>query len=210
MKVFLIHRVPILLEQIKLIINETLTSASIQSYESIQELNTKLLNKGDVLYIQFETYNQNLLKNLKSLQKKGVKIYIFIDSINESDIIYLLKQKYWGYFSIPLNYEELAESLKFLQVNKPYLQPSLSSILFSIYLDEPVNLFKPPNINLTKREWEVYQLIAKGLSNETIANQLFLTESTVKNHVSSILCKLNVPDRTSAVVKAFKNNWISF
>lgn len=57
---------------------------------------------------------------------------------------------------------------------------------------------------LTDREQEVLQLIAKGFSNATIAETLFITERTVKSHVSAILSKLNLNDRTQAAVFAWR------
>ena len=61
---------------------------------------------------------------------------------------------------------------------------------------------------LTKRECEVLQLLTDGQSNRTIGETLFISEKTVKNHVSSILQKMAVNDRTQAVVTAIKNGWV--
>lgn len=63
---------------------------------------------------------------------------------------------------------------------------------------------------LTTREIEVLQNMAQGNCNRVIGEKLFISEKTVKNHVSSILQKMNVQDRTQAVIAAIKNGWISF
>ncbi len=57
---------------------------------------------------------------------------------------------------------------------------------------------------LTERETEILRLMAGGYSNKEIANALNVAEGTVKNHVSSILSKMGVRDRTRAVLKAFE------
>jgi len=61
---------------------------------------------------------------------------------------------------------------------------------------------------LTPREMEVLDLIAKGSSNKEIARILKISDQTVKNHITSILRKLNVNDRTEAVVYALRHGWI--
>ncbi len=62
---------------------------------------------------------------------------------------------------------------------------------------------------LTPRETEVLSYIARGYTNKEIAHMLHIGEQTIKNHVSSILSKLDVNDRTQAVVLAMHNNWVS-
>ncbi|MBM6382861.1 MAG: response regulator transcription factor [Paenibacillus sp.] len=61
---------------------------------------------------------------------------------------------------------------------------------------------------LTRREQEVLALIAQGLSNKEIAVQLVITEKTVKTHVSHLLDKLGLADRTQAAIHAVKNGWV--
>ena len=61
---------------------------------------------------------------------------------------------------------------------------------------------------LTRRECEVLQLLAEGKSNRRIGETLFISEKTVKNHVSNILQKMNCEDRTQAVVEAIKRGWV--
>ena len=61
---------------------------------------------------------------------------------------------------------------------------------------------------LTKREIEVLQLIAKGYTNQAIADTLFISLKTVKTHVSNILAKLQVDDRTQATIYAFQHDLV--
>jgi DNA-binding NarL/FixJ family response regulator len=64
---------------------------------------------------------------------------------------------------------------------------------------EEVNLQKVAELELSKREYEVLKEISIGLSNQEIADKLFLSESTIKTHVSNVLLKLNAKRRTQAV-----------
>lgn len=63
--------------------------------------------------------------------------------------------------------------------------------------------------DLTGRERDILRLLAKGYDNQTIADELFISLKTVKTHVSNILSKLDVDDRTQAVVYAFKHHLVS-
>ena len=68
--------------------------------------------------------------------------------------------------------------------------------------DEGLDQGKVDALGISKREYEVLCLAAKGLSNAEIAQQLFVSESTIKTHVSNLLLKLDAKRRTEAVVKA--------
>ena len=61
---------------------------------------------------------------------------------------------------------------------------------------------------LTRREFEVLQLVAEGVSNKEIGQRLFISEKTVKNHITSIFRKLGVADRTQAVIHAIREGWV--
>ena len=69
---------------------------------------------------------------------------------------------------------------------------------------EPGSPFHP----LSEREMEVLECVVKGMSNKEIANMLGISHQTVKNHVTSILRKFSVEDRTQAVVYALKHGWV--
>lgn len=72
----------------------------------------------------------------------------------------------------------------------------------------PLNLEKLQELHISKREYEVLQLISQGFSNQEIATQLFISESTVKTHVSNLLSKLDVKRRIQAVNVAKELNII--
>jgi two-component system, NarL family, response regulator DegU len=205
--IYVIHQLPIILRIIQMTIEKHFTTTSNFYLTSFHEINRELLTSGDILIIHINNPDINTLKSLKTLKTKGIKILPIIDSDNEEVIRYLLQQKFIGYLLNSFESGELVQALTNIQLNTPYLHPNLASLLFKEYLDEKCERIKPSNIPITRREWEVFQLVASGYSNDKIAKKLYLTESTVKNHVSSILHKLNVSDRTSAVVMAYKNKW---
>lgn len=80
-------------------------------------------------------------------------------------------------------------------INKKSLHKPTSNL-------EGINHKKIKELDISNREYEVLQKIAEGLSNKEIADSLFLSESTIKTHVSNLLLKLDAKRRTQAVKKA--------
>jgi DNA-binding NarL/FixJ family response regulator len=81
--------------------------------------------------------------------------------------------------------------------------------LIERYLQEPPAAPGPgPAADLSPREREVWQLLARGLSNTEIAAALVVTEATVKAHVTRLLAKLGVRDRVQAVVRAYESGLV--
>ena len=74
-------------------------------------------------------------------------------------------------------------------------------------LDRDLAHVKPP-LPLSEREQQVLSMVAEGYSNKTIADQLAISERTVKNHVTNVLVKLQASCRTHAVVTAVRQGWL--
>jgi len=110
-----------------------------------------------------------------------------------------------GYLLKDASSEKLAEAIRVAARGETFLQPSVAAKVVAEFArltrkaNEQSNSFCEP---LSERELEILGLIANGASNREIADQLFLAEGTVKNHVTSILGKLGVRDRTQAAIKA--------
>lgn len=133
-----------------------------------------------------------------------------------------------GYSLKDITAEQLAMTVRIAARGQVLLQPEIASKVFSALSPNPAAPSSPalpatsaghpgssaasastPYIDatmyveqLTEREHEILSLVASGASNREIAEKLYLTEGTVKNHVSSILGKLGVRDRTQAVIRA--------
>jgi DNA-binding NarL/FixJ family response regulator len=112
----------------------------------------------------------------------------------DEDIHQALQAGARSYIIKGMPHEALVNALRRVHAGGQFLPPPVSRALFS----------RIPNSGLTAREREVLNLIVKGRSNKEIATDLGITESTVKCHVSVILMRLNVSDRTQAVVTALR------
>lgn len=101
---------------------------------------------------------------------------------------------------------DLVSGIRIVAAGEALLAPSVTRRLIDHFASRPsprsedIALFD----TLTEREREVFQLVAQGLSNSEIAASLFLTEGTVKTHVKHIFDKLEVRDRTQAVILAYE------
>lgn len=110
-----------------------------------------------------------------------------------------------GYLLKDVPLEELVDGIKQVAAGKTIVRPQITEkILDSVegLKNEFMSLERPDP--LTNRETEILRLMAGGYSNKEIANSIFVAEGTVKNHVSNILSKLGVRDRTRAVLKALE------
>jgi DNA-binding NarL/FixJ family response regulator len=105
--------------------------------------------------------------------------------------------------------EELAAAVRTVARGDALLGPEITRRLIEDFIKRPEPGNLPAELGeLTEREQEVLVLIARGLSNNEIAQQLFLGETTVKTHVTRILAKLHLRDRVQAVVLAYESGLV--
>jgi DNA-binding NarL/FixJ family response regulator len=118
-----------------------------------------------------------------------------------------------GYLLKDIHPDDLVKAIRSANLGNVQLHPDIARKLMASVaapgahqVDEPVNSRKTDSeIQLTDREIDVIKLVARGLSNRDIAREMVISEKTVKTHVSSILGKLGVEDRTKAAIWAVKH-----
>lgn len=165
--------------------------------------------KPDVILMDINMPGMNGLQAIKELKAEKAAAKIIVLTIHQ-DREYLFKTLQMGAEGYVLKDAEpavLIEAIRNVCNGQTYIQPSMTKELVQEF--NRVTLFeknKTADNNLTSREIEVLELIADGMINKEIAHQLYISEKTVKNHVSNIFKKLNVSDRTQAAIYAFKHN----
>jgi DNA-binding NarL/FixJ family response regulator len=111
-----------------------------------------------------------------------------------------------GYLLKDVSSEKLVEAIRAAARGESFLQPSIAAKVLAEFarLEERASAPPPPALvePLSDRELEILRLVATGDSNKEIAARLYITEGTVKNHVTNILGKLGVRDRTQAALMA--------
>lgn len=110
-----------------------------------------------------------------------------------------------GYLLKDMPREKLVEAVRGTVGGKSYLDPTVAGKLLAQVSHPPVLPAAILTDKLTEREAEVLRLIAQGMNNADIAQLLSLSEGTVRNHVSAILTKLEVADRTQAALLAARH-----
>jgi len=107
--------------------------------------------------------------------------------------------------------EQLVNGIRAIASGDALLAPSVTRRVVEEFVRRPPDSLRtaPPELEeLTAREFEVLKLIARGLSNAEIAQELVVSETTVKTHVAHVLMKLNLRDRVQAVVLAYESGLV--
>ncbi|MDR6553616.1 response regulator transcription factor [Paenibacillus qinlingensis] len=156
-----------------------------------------------------------------------IKVIILSIHDDESYVFETLRKGASGYLLKDMEAESLINAIRSVVAGHAYIHPKVTGKLINqlrrmTYLDDAgvvgtgtgvkdsaLKYIHNTNSPLTKREAEVLRLMAEGKSNKLIGEFLYISEKTVKNHVSSILQKMEVDDRTQAVIIAIKNGWVT-
>ena len=105
--------------------------------------------------------------------------------------------------------ESLIEAVRVVAAGEGLLAPSVTRTLIEEFAKRPAPTASRAGLQeLTEREIEVLRLVARGMSNAEIADQLFVGEATVKTHVSNLLAKMSLRDRVQAVVFAYESGLV--
>ena len=112
-----------------------------------------------------------------------------------------------GIFSVGMSVQEFVQGIEYILGGKLFIHPLIASVLFEKYRQiAQGEIYRPIGL-LTRREWEILGELVQGYQNGEIAVNLDISDKTVKNHITSILSKLGVKDRTNAVLLALRERW---
>lgn len=133
------------------------------------------------------------------------KILIVTSFLDDEKVYPALEAGAAGYMLKTSKASDIADAVRSAYKGQKVLEPQVTDKMMKKLHHRTM---RPLHEDLTNREMEILTLMGEGKANKEIADELFITIKTVKTHVSNILSKLEVQDRTQAVIYAFKNGII--
>ncbi|MDP5272515.1 response regulator [Chengkuizengella axinellae] len=141
-------------------------------------------------------------KKLLKLKPK-CKVIVLTSYLDDEKVYPVIEAGAFSYLLKTSRATEIAQAIRSAMNGHPILESQVASKIMNRFRQPQQE--KAPHEDLTDREMEVLRLIAQGKSNQEVADELFIGVKTVKFHVTNILSKLGVEDRTQAAIYAFKH-----
>jgi DNA-binding NarL/FixJ family response regulator len=163
--------------------------------------------KPDLVLMDLKMPVMNGVEATRQIRAKYPEVKVLVLTTYDDDewVFDAIRAGASGYLLKDTPRDEFIKAVRGTVTGKTYVDPSIAGKVLrqaSSHQTQPATLITG---KLTDREIEVLSLIAKGFSNADISERLFLSEGTVRNHVSAILAKLGVTDRTQAAVIAIQH-----
>lgn len=178
-----------------------------EAENGIEAFEKAIKDRPDVILMDLVMDKMDGIEATKNILKEWpeAKIIILTSFIDDEKVYPAMDAGASGYLLKTSSAKEIAEAIRRTHMGEEIIEEEVSQKLSNKNKEIKQRILHD---DLTNRELEVLLLIAEGLSNQEIADRLFITVKTVKTHVSNILSKLEVSDRTQATIYAFKHNLI--
>ncbi|MFD1019946.1 response regulator [Thalassobacillus hwangdonensis] len=164
-----------------------------------------LEHKPDIILMDLVMKEMDGIEATKQIidQWPEAKIIIVTSFLDDEKVYPALEAGATSYMLKTSKAEEIAKAIRATHQGQSVLEPEVTGKIMTKMRHRPES---PLHEQLTEREMEILLLITEGKTNQEIADKLFIALKTVKVHVSNILGKLEVQDRTQAVIYAFKHD----
>jgi DNA-binding NarL/FixJ family response regulator len=160
----------------------------------------------DILLMDLNMPGVNGLEAGRVIRREKPDVGILVLTVDDSDdkVFQVLQIGVAGYLLKDVDSKTLIESIRKVYIGEPILSPAVTGKILGQLSQPSVK----NSCGLSDRELEILHYVVRGASNREIGISLFISEKTVKNHLSSIYRKLEVEDRTQAALKAVKLKFI--
>lgn len=190
----------------------------------------------DIVLMDVHMPEEDGVSAASRLMERCPDVRVVMLSFNDGEeyVIEAFKSGACGYLLKDMDAESLAHALRQVAQGNPFVHPRVTDTLLRQFRRAAAEVgsagksgaaksasggrkpesdlsggASPAKNRLTRREMQILTLMAEGKSNREIGERLVISEKTVKNHVSSMMQKMGVHDRTQAVVMAVKNGWLT-
>jgi NarL family two-component system response regulator LiaR len=168
--------------------------------------------RPDVAIVDINMPNVDGIEATRQIKSLYPNIAVLILSAYDDDqfVFSLLEAGAAGYLLKSVRGRELVEAIRQVYAGESVLHPAIARKVLNRFVPAPgKSAGRKPAEVLSDREMEVIRLATRGLSNQQIADELFLSLRTVQAHLGHIFNKLQVSSRTEAVVRALKEGWVT-
>lgn len=170
-------------------------------------INIARREKPDVILMDVNMPGTNGIIATRVIKREMPSIHVIALTIYEDEeVVDMVKAGVSAYVLKDVAGSELIDTINRVMQGEVVIHPRVANRLVR---ELSRNEKKKNDVRLTKRESDVLSLLVKGHSNKEMADAMFISEKTVKNHLTSIFRKLGVKDRTQAAVYALKNNIVN-
>jgi DNA-binding NarL/FixJ family response regulator len=167
-------------------------------------------HQPDVVVMDLRMKRVDGIEATRLLAVRGGPPVLALTTFNDDELLSgVLRAGASGFVLKDSSAEELIRAVRAVARGDSYLDPSVTSRVLSIYRTAAPSRRDPVAADLTARELDVLTLIARGRSNGEIADELFISEVTVKSHIGRIFLKLGLRDRAAAIVYAYDHGIVA-
>ncbi len=166
----------------------------------------------DIVLMDLQMPIMNGVQAIRQLRKThpDLPVLVLTTYMDDKWLFDAIRAGATGYLLKDRPRHELLEAIKGMVSGEAYLDPSVAKKVLNQVASAPEPIQFDESIEISERERDILTLLVEGLSNAEIAQRLFLSEGTVRNYLSSLFVKLEVSDRTQAVVVALRRGLVSF
>ena len=180
------------------------------AHDGLEALDLAEKTKPDLVLMDLKMPVMNGILATRKLREKYPEMRVLVLTTYADDewLFDAIRSGASGYLLKDRPRAELIEAIKGTISGDSYIDPAVAGKVLANVAQTPPPKSRAPKIALSPREAEILELLALGLSNADIAQRLFLSEGTVRNYTSALFSKLEVSDRTQAVIVALRDGLV--
>jgi len=180
-----------------------------EAADGVEAVHKSQALEPDVILLDLVMPRKSGIEAIREIRERDPKARILvITSFAEDEKVFpAIKAGAQGYLLKDSSPRQLLRAVRHIHQGQPSMHPTIArKLMQEIQRDSELPLAEEP---LTEREAEVLSLVAQGLTNQEVADRLFVSERTVRTHVSNILSKLHLANRTQAALYALRKGFAS-